>query len=121
MAEAICDSIADDGITHKLVRKLQSLSLRAQRGNLVAETVAIASTGLPRRYAPRNDRRQGLEYRNFLNLVRRYETAASSISKKLEHLFVRISSESDGIYWDRRLHQVVNRCLVDLEIGSQTV
>ena len=51
-------------------------------------------------YAPRNDRRQGLEYRNFLNLVRRYETAASSISKKLEHLFVRISSESDGIYWD---------------------
>jgi hypothetical protein len=50
MAEAICDSIADDGITHKLVR--------------------------------------------------RYETAASSISKKLEHLFVRISSESDGIYWD---------------------
>ena len=47
-------------------RKLQNLSLPAQRGYLVAETAAIPSTGLPRRYAPRNDGRQGLEFRNFL-------------------------------------------------------
>ncbi len=50
------------------LRKLRNLSLRAQRGNLVAETSAIAATGLPRRYAPRNDRRQGLEFHDFLGV-----------------------------------------------------
>ena len=55
-----------------LSEKIAELVLRAQRGNLVAETAAVASTGLPRRYAPRNDKSQGLEFRNFLAFWRRF-------------------------------------------------
>ena len=36
--------------------RVPSLSLRAERGNLVAARILAAPTGLPRRFAPRNDR-----------------------------------------------------------------